>query len=1073
MNLTKTQLEAISSNNQGIIINANAGTGKTSVLIQRILYLIHKQNIPLENIVAITFTDKAAEELKTRLREELTKLGQFNIENSYISTIHAFCARILREQCFEAGLNPHFNILSNSTEQEVLLEESAEEVLESWLDQDNAQIINLLETYKTKDLITEACALLEKLRSAGFNLADLQELKPTEKIWDNLVKALSELKPTIFTNLKLNLANLLNYAVDLPENFNNYLTELSVILKKEYFENIFIELAEWLKKKPRKPNGYESERFEQFATEFKKAKENFEETQEILAFDRLQENKYLELYADILDFTQAVYQKYSQNKTQANQLDFEDLLLAAKKLLQENSQVRDFYKNKFKQILLDEFQDTNQLQWDIFQLFSSPKNLFIVGDWKQSIYRFRNANVYIFLDLIRKFSTQGHKNIALQENFRSGEPILDLTNFAAQYIWPPEKYTYHKLIYAANKTSRPPVEPKIKINFIPNSIETKKEQKRELEALVLVKEIQSLTQSGQNYRDMAILLRATSDLDIYEQTLQRYGIPFMTFGGRYYYQRQEIIDLINYVKILNNPLLDLTLTGVLRSPLIGIRDESLLILCQLRDNQQKKYIFNVLTEHNIKNSVLIEPDKQKLLNFLKLYNFLTENIGKLPLHSLLHELTEKSNYLLYLLTQANGEQKTANVRKLIDISRTLSDTTISLGRFVRYLDKMQAKEAREEEAATLSTEDNLVKIMTVHKAKGLEFPIVFLPDINRDPGHNSLVFSFDFNLFEKYHLPFGLAFQEESGDKFSSHLHKLHKFLDGQEEIEESKRLFYVALTRAKEKLFVSVILETGLNESVFHTSGNWGKWLSCLYLHKKKELSALAEINIAASQINLLPVEKTKEPESFISDLNNKYKLLLHKTKETLTYSTLSATELAETSHGRDHFLEKYYFEFPQNPEQRSAFNKKISEYIGNTVHYYICNNLKTFEQNSPPKQKEYIQKCLDNYFNSQLAQQKEKYFEIDFDFSSENIYITGRMDLLYKENNIWHIVDFKTNQKTKENLQEYQIQLSVYAEALAKLLKIEIAEIKLTIYYLPENELVEVQPLKDVIKACLKELQ
>jgi ATP-dependent exoDNAse (exonuclease V) beta subunit len=1082
-NLTLSQQAAVSAKNTAVIINANAGTGKTAVLIERIIHLLTEEKLGLENILAITFTEKAAGELKDRLRTELQKrnIATTTLENSYISTIHGFCSRVLREQCFEAGLNPSFSILSNSTEQEVMIEEMAAEVLNNWLKQDDPRVMPLLEAIQIKELCSETGDILDKLRSAGLFPKDISNLQLSTEYNLELKKTLEKLKPEFFANFLPNLLTLLQYQDFLPENLAEFAAELRFIEQSGYSTENFERLANWFASKPRRPNNRKGKEIDLFLEDFKVLKKEFEELQELLRPDKEKEKKYQELYSIVIDFIQAVYLRYTAKKQAARQVDFEALLLLTKKLFLENKTVREFYKNKFKQIMLDEFQDTDQLQLDIFELISSEKNLFIVGDWKQSIYRFRNANVELFLGLLKKFRAQGEKTIVLQENFRSGKPILDLTNFAADLIWPATRYDYQDLIFAADQTPQPLRNSSVTITFLKDKPEepTNKEQKRVREARLIAGQIKDLKKEGYQFGEMALLLRATSDLAIYEDTLRSFDIPLIVFGGRYYYQRQEVIDLINYLKILNNPFQDLTLAGVLRSPLVGIRDESLLILCQARE---KKNLFTLLTRDSLERSALSPKDKQKLLSFKKLYDFLAENIGKLSLSALLTELLEKSGYLNYLLSLPEAAQKKANIYKLLDIARTLAENSAyPLSRFVRYLEKMQLREAREEEAAT--TEQDAVKIMTVHKSKGLEFPIVFLPDINRESGRKeSGLFSFDFNLYHRYQLPLGLNYQDTAGEKQESHLHRLHSYLNKQGELEEAKRLLYVALTRAKTKLFISVIWESTENKNIYNSSGNWGKWICALYTEHSHELERLAEIKILAEQLNPAPFRAKEKTAVSLLELKEIYQGLALRQKETLCYSKLSATEIADLRNGKNYFLEKNYFEFPARSLQQGTFNKETSEKIGNRAHQLIAGGeigyaeqIEKYTDLSLP-QKKYLGTCLENYFNSGFYQNlktcSEIYFELPFNFKEQTLSIDGRIDLICFNGKSWQIVDFKTNQQTNENLKEYHAQLSVYALALAKVLKIKIAEIRLTLYYLHENQLVELQPLENIVTDSLKEL-
>lgn len=1087
MSLTKEQQEAIALKNTSGIINASAGSGKTLVLIERILHLLKNENFRLEEILAITFTEKAAAELKERLSKKLTDPQQKQqVENSYISTIHSFCSRVLREHCFEAGLNPNFKILANTTEAAVLLEECAQAIINEKLHGDDTAIIDILNTYKTTDFIESAATLLGHLRGAGFDIEDLNELFITETYWQELPLKIDRLQELIFTDLQCSVSEL--SAFSFAGKMGLWLNDLLQVFHT-YTPESFNLLDAQLKNKPRKSKEIDNEEeYELFKKSFDAFRKEVKKARELIDLDLEQEQKYTPLYNNVLQLIKEIYQKYQLLKEKESLLDFEDLQLRVKKLFINNTNIRNYYQTKFKQIMLDEFQDTDHLQKEIFDLISAENNLFIVGDWKQSIYRFRNADVHIFIDVINKFRKTGQKNIPLQENFRSAKPIIDFANFMAKQVWDNDRPEYDQLIYAANKTNKQFKEPSVTVNLISTETEevlSKKDQ-QQIEATVIAREIQVLKQQGYGYNKMTILLKTFSALSTYENTLTKYNIPFITFGGKYYYQREEIVDLINFLKIIDNPLQEATLAGILRSPFVGIRDESLLILTSLRKENLK--LINLLTPEHLNNTHILVQDKLKLLTFIKLYNFLTDNLGKLTINKLLTELIDQSGYRLLLLTQKNGEKKAANINKLIELARGLSaQKNISLCYFVKYLEKMQEKEAREEEAVALPPSEEIVKIMTVHKAKGLEFPIVFLPDINRQNNNQTKeTLNFEFNIYQKHQFPCGLRYTETSGEKHKNHIYKIQEYFNKKEERLEAKRLFYVALTRAEEKLYLSSILKKeNVSANTFNNSGNWGEWLSFIYHNKKAPLEKLATVNIINETPEKIFVNTNQTDKSFIHHLSDRHSFLLTKTTETLKYSRLSVTELLALQKDKESFLNKYYFEFPELPESRefkSKFSKERSEKIGNFVHKTIQNNHGDYQKlideadYLDQQEKEHASGCLNNYFNSSLYQELKqvsgKYFELSFDLLEQDLQIDGRIDLVYCQDNHWQIVDFKTNQQTPENLKEYQQQLSLYASALAKTLQLNTAEIKLKLYYLYENELVALDPIPDIINKTTEEL-
>lgn len=749
----------ISSN---IAVPAGAGSGKTRVLTQRYLRLLKEAPAAaIDNIVAITFTEKAALEMKERVRqlvaEELKNaqdaksIAQWKqirdqLAAAHISTIHGFCSGMLREYYAVLGLDPHFTIIEEVDQATALLRFAEESINECINDMQQQTAVNvMLELYGTDLLINGELAkcLITIYRRILERGSDFNEVRLL----------------TAFTNKTEKLKEL------------NEVYDAEVIAQLNAVENLVLNMVELMN------------------------------------------------------------QRYSTFKQANAVVDFNDLELLALKLL-NNQAVRDCCRERYRFLLVDEFQDTNALQQQIIYTLVcdssgqlEPQRLFVVGDHKQSIYGFRGTDYKIFQQVCNDIGADKIK--PLTTCYRSLPKIINTINaLFAELINP-----YEPLAIAAENEAKigPPVELiTYREALLPNSMrnaweavkqalkpgKTNEElntalalvaaaeaggSKTDQEAAILAGRIKRLNSEGFAYRDVAVLLRSRTNLAAYENALRQAGIPYCVLGGLGFFTKQEIIDLLNIYKFTIAPDDLIALVGALRSPAFALADTTITTLLQLLKAHGRTDL--ALFAQAAQQTVNAEQ-AARLLRANAILTKLCQAAGMLNAAALLREIINETNYAELLLTKQNGNQQYCNIEKLLVIAQEFDQKYYYLPReFPDYIDLL-AEHAAGEGEAVLDTEDSdAVKILTIHAAKGLEFRAVIIPDLARDLtrqitfNRSKLIFN------EAYGI---VAIGKNSNEELKVEANPLYRIVHEQmlsREIEDAKRILYVAMTRAKEFL--------------------------------------------------------------------------------------------------------------------------------------------------------------------------------------------------------------------------------------------------------------------------------
>lgn len=893
--LTEQQLHAAETTGRDLLVAASAGTGKTTVLSRRVLHLLIDHKTPLKEILAVTFTEAAAADMRRKIGDDLREHLKEHPDNAAlsrehllldrapISTIHSFCMKVLREYFHLLNLDPGFEII-DPDEGELLQAETAEQLLEDWFAKkgdDGLRFRALAETYggsagnDLEEVIHQLHAFLQTLDDPdGWRQQTLQAFHPSTgelpEVWmtpfvegwkrelDQCLKPAQEALKIIQDNP--NLQGYLDQTNQLIQTLSGWRDMLQKGLRTNEWDGFLADVRafDFGKLKPVKagPGKEEAkEKLDQARDRLKKHIQPNMASQGLAQVleDLRQLGPHVEL---LLNLQQEFDRQFRAAKDRKALLDFNDLERYCLRLLREKPNVADEIRRKYKHVLVDEYQDVNPLQDAILQALSFRKDgtkanqLFLVGDEKQSIYGFRLAAPDIFQEKYRRFQTDlnaAEVRIPLTHNFRCRRDILHAVNHLFERIVTPDLgSTYDKevaLTYGADypEAGALPVE----VHLLEADLSQKEtaegeeneainregpeepdedkeaddgvsladKSKLEREAYLIGTRIQELidkkslvkddktgTMRPVQYRDMVILLRATKGrADTLAGVLRNLGVPVYADLATGFFDAVEVTDVIALLEVLDNAQQDVPLAAVLRSPLVGLNDDQ---LAQIRIHTPGS---SVRFHHAVDRYRENGPDakiKDILHKFQVLVDQWRQDVLQLPLAHVVWEIYRETSYLEYVQGLPGGEGRRANLVQLHDRARQFDHfSRRGLFRFLRFLRRLRDANHDQGAAPVLSESDDVVRIMSIHKSKGLEFPIVFLPDLAKR--FNERDFHQAFLLHR--HLLLGL---DRVDLERRSRNPTLPKQVIAQAKrvamLAEEQRLLYVALTRARERLILT-----------------------------------------------------------------------------------------------------------------------------------------------------------------------------------------------------------------------------------------------------------------------------
>lgn len=870
---TNEQLQAIQEKNSNILVAAAAGSGKTAVLVERIIHKIIDEQMDIDKILVVTFTNAAASEMRERILEAIYKKLEENPENVHlqrqiillnkasICTIHSFCLDVIHNHFYEIDLPSNFKI-ADTAEIDLLKQEVLDDLFEQKYTENDKNFIELLENYtnyRGDEALQELVLKIYKfIQSSPFPIKWLQEklelLKIKDKdisqtIWGKLIiQTVDDDIQESIMQLEVTKSKMALY----PEMTKFYQTisediiNLQDLQKYNSWDELYIKLLNFnFSKWPVDKKVINDLKEDSKEIRDKVKKHIKEKTAKLLSCSQEQAVKDLKIITPILENLSNLVTEFTKNfaekKKEKNCIDFNDIEhFALKILLDENNnptEVAKKYKEKFEEIAIDEYQDSNLVQEAILTSISKGNNIFMVGDVKQSIYKFRQARPELFLQKYDEYKNKEEKTqednlkIQLFRNFRSRQNILNITNLVFESIMSKElgdiNYNENEYLnYGANYPE--PEEIKNYAGIAELDIidlkedesitafegeEDEEEQERVeddvLEAKFVANKIQELLNSNymvfdkkQGYRkirpkDIVILLRATSNLSpIYEKELSDLELPVFSDTSGTYLDTVEIQTILSVLKIIDNPLQDIPLVVVLRSSICNFTDNDLITI-RLTDRNCNFY------EALIKTRLICEGDlKNKIESFLEKLEKWKSISQYMPLDEFIWQIYLDTGYYQYVGLLPNGAMRQANLKTLFEKAKQYEKASFKgLFNFIQFIDKLKKQNGDLASAKLIGENEDVIRIMSIHKSKGLEFPVVFLCNSHKKFNMQDL----NDNILLHQDIGFGPTIMDTTRKiKYSSIAKDAIKLKMKQETLSEEQRILYVALTRAKEKLYIT-----------------------------------------------------------------------------------------------------------------------------------------------------------------------------------------------------------------------------------------------------------------------------
>lgn len=872
---TKEQQQAIEFRKESLLVAAAAGSGKTAVLVERIVSMITDDApIDIDRLLVVTFTRAAAAEMRERISQRVTAALEENpqsenlvrqmalLNQANIMTIDSFCKKVMEENFHLVELDPDYQVMDEN-ELNMLITETMEELLEDEYDSEATGFLTLADTFggeKDDEALQELVLKIWRFSRSGTDPE--QWIKNAAAMYDLTAAGLEA--SDWFSYLRREVREVLTEAAKLCREVGQLIADdqgLSTSKYVEFFAAEYRCIAE-VSSKITEEMSYTELRDLARSIEFgrlppvkaevsvkqpliRPLRDHYKKMISKMNGDWLakDESTVVKLITEMAEpmkelgkLTWKFYERLQAKKLEHNRVDFADLEHYALGILRDKNGPTEAalkYQARFEEILIDEYQDSNDVQEAILTSVSRDhRNIFMVGDVKQSIYRFRQAKPEIFLGKYRRFknpeldeAADGRK-ILLYRNFRSRPEVLDGVNriFSAIMSERAGELDYSEaeaLIFGAafDPSEKNPVQIRLIDGAVPLDDETDLGDLEdlkgiELEAIDVANQIKQLVGQGRTkindngtvrnlrYRDIVILLRATATAAvIFKEALEEAAVPVFSDTGAGYFDSIEIRTMMSLLRIIDNPRQDVPLLAVLRSPLFSFTEDEMIRLRILDRSVLFLECLELAAEAN-PTSTQEQFTQRKVKHFLEQLNTWREEVIHLPLDEFIWKLYADTAYLEYAGAMPNGIQRQANLRILFQRAGDYEKTSFKgLYQFIRYIDVMRSKSSDYGDARIMGENEDVVRIMSIHKSKGLEFPIVFLANCGKR--FNKMDQGGDLILHEK--LGFAVKHKDPDRGTVEETLPRLVvKSRINEESISEEMRVLYVAMTRAKEKLYIT-----------------------------------------------------------------------------------------------------------------------------------------------------------------------------------------------------------------------------------------------------------------------------
>ena len=1193
MEWSDKQKLAISLQNKNILVAASAGSGKTAVVIERVMEKVIDYKVDIDKILVLTFTNAAAHELKERLhkafskklvagdRVSFVKKQMKLLKRASITTLDSFCIELVKNNFNVLGIDPNFKICDN-IKSEILKNKAMQSVLESKYENTN-DLYKVLELFggKEENLISTLLRVYTYIQSFPYpfkylknaiemyneDILDLSETNFGKIIMDDAVGNLNILLKRT-ENLREEIAGndefvrhvelldddilILKKCLNESNKWDTFQNELAnSVFKKNLLVKVSnVELKDKIKDYR---NNVLKKEFDKISGSM------YENTQNIISDNKVAYEYLLYLY----DFLLLFDKEFTKEKKKQNLLEFNDIHHLALELLYKDEKVTKVAKNlqeKYEEVYTDEYQDTDFVQEYILSAVSRENNRFMVGDIKQSIYKFRQARPEIFNKKYETYdNSENDVKIVLDENFRSRKNVIDSINYIFSRIMSKKmgeclytdvetlKYgakwyrNYESQDYSTEINIIDINNKKNKEQYEENQDDTVKEiiemQKFEKEAMYIAKRISELKNNFKvfdseknefrdaRWNDIVILTRAIKGKgSILEKALKKFSIPAYCDTSTNLFLSDEIRQVIAFLRIIDNPLNDIDMLSIMYSVIGNFSLDELANIKLYKDNKKNSVYDSLIIYKNdlelSKNMGLLKDDKlfEKIDSFLKLIDKFRNYSRIYNISDVLVKMYKETNIYTQYYLDKMCELKIANLNLLIDIARDYEkNNNYTLNSYISYIDNLMKLENSNGEAKIIGESEDVVRIMTIHKSKGLEFPIVVLCDTTSEYNEKEL------SNVVVMHQDLGIGINvvnEDYGITYPSVIKQAIKNISKRELRSEALRVLYVAFTRAKEKLIVFSSLENyekynekqfviynesaiepmivSQNNSYFANINMALKDLSSnekIFEIRKIEAS-IEELALDVSSIQnegqenkfsiiekikfnendeVLPLNNFKFKYEFENDVNSSSRVSVSELKE----ESIKDIEVNKNSLFSKDTSEKYKL-----PSEFFDKSKHYTSLRKGTLIHFILQILDFNQIDSKESLKEYIEKMqvknvinkedtkyinvnkIYNFLNSKIGKdvknakivKKEEEFVLKNTIYS-NSTIQGVIDLYYvNDNDNAYLIDFKTDKSIDRNyyIEKYKLQLDIYANAIEKLTKYNVA--KKYIYSFELEDVIEV---------------
>ncbi|CUP71370.1 recombination helicase AddA [Clostridium baratii] len=898
---TKEQRKAIDTRRCNLLVAAAAGSGKTAVLVERIIKIVtdEKNPVDIDKLLVVTFTSAAAAEMRERIAAAITKALERNpsskilqrqltlLSRANITTMHSFCLDVIKNNFHTIDLDPAFRI-GDETEGTLLKNEILDEMFEDYYEKDDMEFFNLVEAYsgskddeKLKEMVLDLYRfsmsgpwpekwLIEKAEE--FNISSLEELDKT--VWVEVLKNDINMEVDSFINLYYKAIEMINDTEGIEEYLDTFNDELSRIISlkeslnlglSEIYDKLFkISFGRLKSIRKNKVSDVDAQNLvKSIRDEVKKKICKLQDDIFMLSPTEMLEgiNLTYPFMKKLSEITLEFSKRFSERKKEKNMLDFNDLEHLCLRILIDKtedgdtipSKVSENFRELFDEVLVDEYQDSNNVQEAIINLVSRKNtdnpNVFMVGDVKQSIYRFRQAKPELFLEKYNTYSRNDegkNKVIQLYKNFRSREEVINAVNYIFKEVMSLNvgelEYTEDEALNLGANFKELNEEGaykggEVELHVLDKNITSENEDEDEedidsinLEARVVARRINELMSQANEekfrvldketgeyrplkYKDIVILLRATKNWsEIFLDELGLSGIPVYADTGSGYFESIEIRTIMSLLKIIDNPLQDVPMIAVLKAPFARFNAEE---LADIRMIDKSKYFYENILEIVNEDIEVSGELKKKCSIFIENLNKWRDKSVYTPIDEFIWYLYMDTSYYGYVGAMPNGVLRQANLKILFQRAKQYEETSFKgLFNFINFINKLRKSSGDMGSAKILGENEDVVRIMSIHKSKGLEFPVVFLSGAgkqfnlmdlnNRILHHDDLGFGPDYIDLDK-RISYSTLPKEAIKKKIRL------------ETLSEEMRILYVAFTRAKEKLII-----TGATRDIDKTVEKW-----------------------------------------------------------------------------------------------------------------------------------------------------------------------------------------------------------------------------------------------------------